>query len=32
MDTEAWRFLLKKKNELIYFYMFHSIIGYKSVT
>ena len=31
MDTEAWRFLLKK-NEIIYFYMFNSIIGYKVVT
>ena len=31
MDTEAWCFLLKK-NEMICFYMFNSIIGYKSVT
>ena len=31
MDTEAWFFLLKK-NEIIYFYMFNSIIGYKGVT
>ena len=31
MNTEAWRFLLKK-NEIIYFYMFNSIIGYKGVT
>ena len=31
MDIEAWRFLLKK-NEIIYFYMFNSIIGYKVVT
>ena len=31
MDTEAWRFLLKK-NEISYFDMFNSIIGYKSVT
>ena len=31
MDTEAWRFLLKN-NEIIYFYMFNSIIGYKVVT
>ena len=31
MNTEAWRFLLKK-NEIIYFYTFSSIIGYKGVT
>ena len=31
MDAEAWRFLLKK-NEISYFDMFNSIIGYKSVT
>ena len=34
-ETDGHRsltFPVKKKNELIYFYMFHSIIGYKSVT
>ena len=31
MNTEAWRFLLEK-NEIIYFYTFSSIIGYKGVT
>ena len=31
MDTEAWRFLLKKI-EISYFYMFNSITGYKGVT
>ena len=30
MDKEAWCFLLKE-NEIIYFYMFNFVIGYKGV-